>query len=495
MARPAKVAKTLAAAFDRVATPVYVLDSERRLVFANAAFSSWAEGERPALVGELLEYAPGSGEADALRRSSLCPPAQAFSTQTSSGTVAAQTDEGDWDRRPATFIPLLDTAGQLTQLLVVVHTSQQAIVPAPDEHGLDPQLLRASLLELRGRLHRSFQVGQFFGTSAAAKRILAQAKLAATAGSHVVIVGRPGSGRRTLARAIHAAAPRWLDKPLLMVDCELLVAETVSAALSPGGFRMARTPADPALPLLLAGIDRLPEAAQVALEIELARLPAQTLIMATSRVPLERLVKRGTFSATLAQELSVQTIRIPSLKTRTGDIPLLAQYYVEARLVPRDAANGSGERTAGPEGFTADALQRLIAYDWPGETQELKELVTAAAMKCKGALITAEDLPTRLHHAEQQRAHQDRGQDPIKLDELLSEIETQVLKRALRMSRGNKTKAADWLSVSRARLIRRLVQLGLITAPAEQETVVFEPIDDTSEKPTGGNKPSMGGAE
>jgi len=485
MARPAKVTKTLAATFDRVATPIYVLDSDRRLAFANAAFSSWAEGERPSLLGELLQYAPGSGEADALRRSSLCPPAQAFSTQTSSGTVAAQTADGDWDRRPATFIPLLDTSGQLSQLLVVVHLHQPAASVSPEEAGLEPQLLRASLLELRGRLARSYQVGPFFGTSPAAKRIMAQAKLAATAGSHVVIVGKEGSGRRALARSIHAAAPRWLDKPLLMVDCELLVAETVAAALSPGGFRMARTAEDPALPLLLARIDRLNSAAQVALEKELARMPASTLILATSKVPLDRLVKRGKFSKTLAQELSVQTIRIPPLRTRTSDIPLLAQYCLESRSAAKEAT--SSERLPGPEGFSAEAMQRLVAYNWPGESEELQQLVQEAASKCKAALIAPEDLPARLHHAEQQLAHQDRGQAPIKLDDLLSEVETQVLMRALRLARGNKTKASEWLSISRARLIRRLVQLGVIQAPTEQETVVFEPIEDEPPSPAEGD--------
>ncbi len=474
MARPPKVAKTLAAAFDRVATPVYVLDGERRLLFANAAFSNWAEGDRPTLLGQVLEYAPASSDADALRRSNLSPPAFAFTTQTSSGMVAAETREGEWDRRPASFVPLLDTAGQLTQLLIVVHVTQPAIHVEGNEHELDPQLLRASLLELRGKLVRSFQVGQFFGNSPAAKRILAQAKLAATAGSRVVIVGRPDSGRKDLARAIHAAAPRWLDKPLLMVDCELLVAETLPAALSPVGFRMARTPTDPALPLLLAGIDRLSPAAQVVLERELAVLPPQTLILATSRAPLMGLVEKG-FSPVLAQELSIQTIRIPRLSARPSDVPLLAQFFLE--MGKPNLAN-KGERVGTAEGFAADAMQRMLAYHWPGEIRELQQLVLAAAAKCKGALIGVEDLPARLHHAEQQRAHGERNQEPVHLDRLLSEIEKQVMTRALRLSRGNKTKAAEWLSISRARMIRRLVQLGLINAPTEQESVVFEPIDD-----------------
>jgi DNA-binding NtrC family response regulator len=199
-------------------------------------------------------------------------------------------------------------------------------------------------------------------------------------------------------------------------------------------------------------IDELPAEVQTRLADFLIRQPIQGRLLATAAEPLLDLARRGTFHPELAALLSTITIELPPLARRRDDLPLLAQLFLEER-------NATGSRQIG--GFSLAALDRLDAYAWPGNLDELSEVVAEAHQRASGVQIEVKDLPERLHLAEQAAAQPRRSEENIVLDEYLGRVERELIRRALARAKGNKAKAARLLGVTRPRLYRRMVQLGL----------------------------------
>jgi DNA-binding NtrC family response regulator len=140
------------------------------------------------------------------------------------------------------------------------------------------------------------------------------------------------------------------------------------------------------------------------------------------------------------------------LAERRADIPLLAQAFVEERN-----ARGPKQRS----GFSPAALDRLDSYHWPGNLDELAEVVREAHERSAGPEILPDDLPKRIELALDAAARPRRREERIVVDEFLAQIERELIERALAQSKGNKAKAARLLGVTRPRLYRRMVQLGL----------------------------------
>jgi DNA-binding NtrC family response regulator len=174
--------------------------------------------------------------------------------------------------------------------------------------------------------------------------------------------------------------------------------------------------------------------------------------MATAAEPLIDLARRGNFNAELAAMLSTITIELPSLAQRRDDLPLLAQLFLEER-------NAAGSHQVG--GFSQAALDRLDAYAWPGNLDELSEVVAEAHRRAAGSYVEVKDLPDRLHLVAQAAAQPRRAEETIVLDEYLGRVERELIRRALARAKGNKARAARLLGVTRPRLYRRMLQLGL----------------------------------
>jgi DNA-binding NtrC family response regulator len=153
------------------------------------------------------------------------------------------------------------------------------------------------------------------------------------------------------------------------------------------------------------------------------------------------------------------------------DVPLLAQHFVEE-------LNAEGGRQL--SGFSPAALDLLASHPWPGDVQELAHAVREAGQQTGGPRILPVDLSDRVHLALHAAAHPPREPETIELDAFLAAIEKELLQRALAQARGNKSRAAQLLGVNRARLLRRLVQLGLAEPAPADEPVVFEPLPEES---------------
>jgi transcriptional regulator of aromatic amino acid metabolism len=470
MPRKPSQARQLQRLLDAAATPVYLLDSQRRLIFGNAAFSAWIGRRAEEVAGLKLVYSTGAEASGAGELAcALCPPPEAFTGEIAEGTVAAPAS-GEQVLHTARFAPLRDPDGEPAGLCVFVGP-----VLAEAKTAEEGAALHQQLLALRRELGRRFHIGQIIGVSPQMAKVRRQVKLAAQSRANVVIIGPPGSGRQHVARTIHYA-PQGAGAtvgPLVPVDCSLLDAELMQSAVTSVLKRREEAPTDRPAALLLVDADRLGEAAQQELA-GFVRLPGvEIMLLATASVPLARLVRQGRFREDLACTLSTLSIALPPLARRPVDVPLLAQYFLEA-------ANAEGGKQL--SGFQTEAMDRLVAFDWPGNVAQLAQVVRQAHACAAGPKVQVGDLPPLLHHAAQAQARRGRDSQPVRLDEFLTEVETELLRRALALAGGNKSRAAQLLGIHRARLIRRLAQLGL-ARPAAVEPIPFEEVQESDDRP------------
>lgn len=473
MPRKPSPARQLTRLLDAATTPTYVVDGQRRLVWGNAAFAAWTGRKAEDIAGLKLSYTT-SGELSGAAElaAALCPPPEAFSGEASAGVVAAPSATGEVVPRQAQFALLAGTDDEPAGLCVFVGAPAS---PAADRaESPSPEELHRQLLALRGQFGRRYHIGQLVGSTPQMRRVRQQVRLSAQSRASVLVIGPPGSGREHVARTIHFAAQTAgaAAGPLVPLDCALLDAELMQSAITSflrrrDEWKGTERPGT----LLLLEADQLSETAQQELAGFL-KLPGMELpTLATASRPLTRLVRQARFRSDLACALSTLVIALPPLARRSADVPLLAQFFLEE-------ANADGGKQL--SGFTSEALDRMAAYSWPRNVEELAEVVKQAHAKAQGPQVQLGDLPAVLHHAAVAQARPRREPEPIRLDEFLERIEKELLERALVQARGNKTKAAQLLGIHRARLIRRLVQLGLVAAPAASEAVVFEEVDDDS---------------
>ena len=112
-------------------------------------------------------------------------------------------------------------------------------------------------------------------------------------------------------------------------------------------------------------------------------------------------------------------------------------------------------------GFSSEALDELAGYSWPDNVDELSELVESACRRAKGPVVETRDLPDQIRWAAHADAHPSQPDEPVELDELLASIEKELISRALRRCKGNKTQAARLLGLNRARFHRRVEYFGI----------------------------------
>src|SRR5262245_18456950 len=471
MPRPLSPGRLLLRTLEETATPLYVLDSQRRIIFASRSLGEWAGVEADKLVGLRCDYHTGGDGPLTSVAAALCPPPEAFAGSVSNGSVGRPAlAERTAEQRPAWFMPLARKSGEDGGLLLVIVQPPEQEPSTESAQPATPERLHALLAELRGQLGKRFHISQLIGESEVMHAVREQVHLAAETRARVLVVGPQGSGREHVARTIHHA--RTATGPLVPIACGLADAEQMQQSLA-GVLRQAAPGERPAVALLL-DVDRLGEGAQQELAGFLQFPYIELHTLATAGRPLARLVAKGKFRADLALALGTLTIKLPALSRRRRDIPLLAQHFLEE-------ANAA----AGPQraGFLPAALERLSGLPWPGNIDQLAAAVREACQRATGPRISPADLPGWIEAAESAAQHAARDDESIRLDELLEQIEREILERALRKARGNKSKAAELLGVNRNRLLRRLAQLGLIEPSAAEEPVVIEPLPEQEPAP------------
>ncbi len=499
MAMP-KSTRILARIFDRSTTPIYIVTPNQQLGYANEACAKWAGLSLDDLLNARCVYAssqpPSSGNDDqsiVKRIQGLAPDPRLMATHGSQethqgpqkiddsqqaysehSTVFATTEHDQKCWRYATMTPLFDLDQQAIGVLVVCGYQSFPTLPPNPETDLmlgQRQRLHLALAAIRTATDQIYSLESLVGTSVFANRMKRQVESAIKHNSDLLIVGRPGTGKEHLARTIHGTRDSQQESELIPVHCSItdqtLIHQHIKDIVS------TRTDASNNDWLLLLDVDQLGGAAQHELLgfFELPNFPLQTI--ATSSENLVRLAHRGTFSTELAFYLSTFVIELPTLAERPQDIPLLAQALLERDNHRRDKQLS---------GFSNDVLQQLSEFNWPENIDQLNRIVLQASKNCRSTQIELSDLHEEFRNALSAMRIGTKTETEIDLDAYLGQIEKELIARAIKQAKGNKTKAAKLLSISRPKLLRRLQHFSLEEPAADVnndqlDSSAFEELD------------------
>jgi len=353
----------------------------------------------------------------------------------------------------------------------------------------DRRRAAGELAPVSEKLAPALALEQLIGASPEFRAALAVAAKSARNRLPVLIIGEPGTGKETVARAIHSASLR-AKGPLLELDCKAVAANIIDSELFghekgafPGAFA-AKTgklvQADGGT-LVLDEIACLPGETQELLDRVLATGEVRPVglngsysvdvrVIATSGRPLPNDFHRG-----LAERIGATTVNLPPLRDRSGDIPALARHLLQRM------AEQTGLRTLS---IGNDALAVLMRYGWPGNVRQLAGVLFRAALQCEESSLTAQHFP----HIAIQSRYTARQTDftptmsAARSDEViagspgvtlyssdghlrpLEEIEADIIRLAIGHYRGRMTEVARRLGIGRSTLYRKLGELGIDTA-------------------------------
>jgi DNA-binding NtrC family response regulator len=290
-------------------------------------------------------------------------------------------------------------------------------------------------------------------------RIIAKA---AQSSHPVLILGESGTGKEMVARSIHFSGP-FRDKPFIPVDCGSLVPTLIESELFgyvKGAFTGAMQSKEGLLAIAEGGTVFLDEVGELPVDLQAKllraiqekeirpvgstkRIPINVRTLAATNRDLERAVAQGAFRRDLYFRLNVLSLRIPALRERRQDIPLLVGYFLE-----RLSRTSGQERT-----LSDDALKAMLAYDWPGNVRELENCLERACALTSGPVIQLVDLPSAIHGSNSSQIVV--GETSLKIIPM-AELERQTIISAITRLNGDKLMAARLLGIGKTTLYRKL---------------------------------------
>jgi two-component system response regulator HydG len=301
------------------------------------------------------------------------------------------------------------------------------------------------------------------GQSLPWRRTMETVLQAAPSTANVLLLGESGTGKELLARAIHESSPR-ASGPFVPVNCAALPESILEAELfgyERGAFTGAMQRHDGRFlqadrgTLFLDEIGEIPTHVQVKLlrvlqEGEVERLGGRTTkvdlrLVAATNQDLRAAVKEGRFREDLYYRLHVIAIRLPPLRERRDDIPLLAEHFL------RLYSARNGRHLAGLSRAAGEALAR---YDWPGNVRELENTMERAVVLCRGDAIEIDDLPVEVRSGTSSAA--DGKSVTFAVGTPLAEIERRVIHATLAHVGGDKRLCAQLLGIATRTIYRRL---------------------------------------
>jgi DNA-binding NtrC family response regulator len=314
---------------------------------------------------------------------------------------------------------------------------------------------------LREQLRTRPGFGGIIGVSERMQRVYRMTQKVSQHEYPVLILGESGTGKELVARSIHFLGPRK-DRPFAPVDCSSLVPTLIESELFgyvKGAFTGALQGKQGLLEAAHGGTLFLDEIGDMPVDLQAKLLRAlqehevkpvgaterrriDVRVIAATNRDLDAAVRSGTFRQDLYFRLNVVQIKLPPLRERKSDIPLLVMSFLEKL----SGDHGSG-RT-----ISEEAMRRLIAYDWPGNVRELENAIERAVALGSGPLVHVADLPSNLQYPASER--------PPDKDELLplEELERRAIMRTLRETAGDKVAAARILGIGKTTLYRKLKQ-------------------------------------
>ena len=329
--------------------------------------------------------------------------------------------------------------------------------------ALRQQKLETENVVLKQQLHTRFGLENIIGHTPQMHEVFELVRAVAPARTTGLISGESGTGKELIAKAIHGLSPRR-QAPLVTVHCAALSPTLLESELfghERGAFtgaherRVGRFEQAQGGTLFLDEIGEIDQATQVKLlrflgERTFERVGSNKTLTADVRVitatnrNLAEQVKEGSFREDLFFRLRVVEIRMPPLRDRKGDVPLLAQAFV------KEFADENGKKV---QGLGTDAMEALTNYSWPGNVRELRTAIEHAVVLSRGETIGFRDLPHNVRSGIGEGFSEptfDSGDLTVK------EAEKQLIIRALKETNGNRSAAAKKIGMSRRTLHRKL---------------------------------------
>ena len=460
--------------------------AERRLVSATASRAGWS-----VVSAACAESAAGllQGPHGREVRASLL---SSWDEQTGPGLIAAMRAV-----RPDLPVIVLADGGSVTLAVDAMRAGASDFLakPVAPERLLealsahrDRRRAVGELAPLSEKLAPDLALEELVGAAPEFRAALAVAAKAARNRLPILIVGEPGTGKETFARAIHAASLRARG-PIVQVDCKAVAANIIDSTLFghvagafPGAFAEkvgSIVQADTGT-LLLDEIGELPAETQASLDRVLATGEVRPVGCNGSNSVDVRLIATSSralpedFDSRLAERVGTTCVTLPALRDRASDIPALARH-----LLGRIAEH----RGMKPLSIGDDALAVLMRYGWPGNVRQLAGVLFRAALQCDGTSLTADHFP---HIAVQSRftgRKSDHSPDITKASadaalggpqltlyrpdghvRSMEELEADIIRLAIGHYRGRMTEVARRLGIGRSTLYRKLGELGIDTA-------------------------------
>src|SRR5271155_468032 len=266
---------------------------------------------------------------------------------------------------------------------------------------------------LREQLRSKPGFGGMIGVSAKMQRVYKTIEKVSQHEYPVLILGESGTGKELVAKSVHYSGPRK-DRPFAPVDCSSLVPTLIESELFgyvKGAFTGALQSKQGLLESAQGGTLFLDEIGDMPIDMQAKLLRAlqeheikpvgsterkriNVRIIAATNRDLEAAIRSSSFRQDLYFRLNVVQIKLPPLRDRKNDVPLLVTSFLE-RLSPPEAP---------PRTISEDAMLRLMAYDWPGNVRELENAVARAVALGPGPIVHVGDLPSNLHYATSERA-------------------------------------------------------------------------------------------
>ena len=317
------------------------------------------------------------------------------------------------------------------------------------------------------------------GQSARMRAVFDFVRVIGDSHSNVLVTGESGTGKEVIANVIHASSPRR-HQPFVPVSCALFSDTLIETELfghergaftgaikdRPGRFELAQGGT-----IFLDDIDDVPPSAQVKLLRVLQNrtiervggtrtIPVDVRVVAGSKRDLTRLVTAGGFREDLYYRLNVLPIVLPPLRERREDVPVLMEHFLRRHFRRR------GEEM--PE-IAAVVRQAFVQYPWPGNVRELENACERIAQTCLCGTVRIGCVASSVLFQGDGRAPETAAAPPaddpsphaLSLDDRLREVEANLITWALKVSIGNKSKAAELLNVKRSTLGDRINRCGL----------------------------------
>ncbi|MHB8068252.1 MAG: sigma-54-dependent transcriptional regulator [Desulfobaccales bacterium] len=343
--------------------------------------------------------------------------------------------------------------------------------------ALEHRRLKRENLQLKKQLHKRYGFANIVGNSEAIIQVFELIKKVADTDSTVLILGESGTGKELINRAIHYNSLRR-EGPLIPVNCAAIPEELLESELfghERGAFTHAIRTRLGRFEQANGGTIFLDEIADMSpsLQVKILRvlqdrsferiggvktIKVDIRVVAATNQGLEEMVRKGRFREDLYYRLNVIPIRVPPLRERAGDIPLLLQHFLH---------EFSRKKKKPTKHLTAAAMDLLQRYAWPGNVRELENLIERLVILSEGDEIQAAELPDRFRQ-KSANAGEARPQEipdhGIHLTAAVQEFERNLILKALDKSNWVKSRAAQLLNLNRTTLLEKMKKQNILPA-------------------------------